>query len=79
MSTADNTKVIIGKIFDKKRKGGSFFLLVDQEREFDRVLPKKMINLWWEKSLSLKEGIEMQDCIIKYQQIFSEFKLKFND
>jgi hypothetical protein len=67
MSTADNTKVIIEKIFDKKRKGGSFFLLVDQEKAFDRVLPKKMINLWWEKSLSLKEGIEMQDCIIKYQ------------
>jgi hypothetical protein len=67
MSTADNTKVIIEKIFDKKREGGSFFLLVDQEKAFDRVLPKKMINLWWEKSLSLKEGIEMQDCIIKYQ------------
>jgi hypothetical protein len=67
MSTSDNTSKIIKSIFGVKGKKKKFFLLVDQEKAFDRVLPKRMSNLWWKKSLELNEGQEMMDCIIKYQ------------
>jgi hypothetical protein len=66
MSTVDNTSKIIGSIFGEKGNKKKFYLLVDQEKAFDRVLPKKMINLWWKHANDLDEDQEMLDCIIKY-------------
>jgi hypothetical protein len=79
MSTIDNTSKIVNSIFGEKGRKKKFYLLVDQEKAFDRVLPKRMNNLWWKRATELNEDQDMLDCIIKYQQVFGEFKLKFND